>query len=178
MSNSLSEQLLKAGLVTEQQARKAKKGKHKKAKQRRPDATGAESREHAERVAREKADRDRELNQQRQAELTRKARQGEIAQLVAEHRMDRGQAEIAYHFVDGDKVKNIHVTAEQQRGLSRGQLVLLRWGERYELIPAQIADRILERDPGQVILRSDPAPERIDPEDPYADYPVPDDLMW
>ena len=63
--------------------------------------------------------------------------------------------------------------------LSRGNLVIVALDEHYFVVPANIAFRIEERAPETVIIRTEVAENAVtDAEDPYADFVIPDDLMW
>ncbi len=48
----------------------------------------------------------------------------------------------------------------------------------YAIIPASVADKITQRDADSIVLNSALSQEEQDEEDPYADFKVPDDLMW
>ena len=48
----------------------------------------------------------------------------------------------------------------------------------YAIIPAVVADKIAQRDPATVVVNSALSQEAQDEDDPYADFKVPDDLMW
>ena len=48
----------------------------------------------------------------------------------------------------------------------------------YAIIPASVADKIAQRDANSIVLNSALSREAQDEEDPYADFKVPDDLMW
>lgn len=54
----------------------------------------------------------------------------------------------------------------------------MRYEGSYELIPRDAALKIKERDPQRIILLNEPKSQDVDPDDPYAAYQVPDDLMW
>jgi len=63
--------------------------------------------------------------------------------------------------------------------LSRGNLVIVALDEHYSVVPANIALRIEERAPETVIIRTEVAENTVtDADDPYADFVIPDDLMW
>lgn len=178
MGSSLRDQLLKAGLVNEQQVKQARSSKRKKAKrvgaQAGPDQ---ESRRRAQQAAAEKARRDSELNRQRQEEARRKAEENELRQLIHTNRIPRGEGDVAYSFLDGGSVKRIYVTADQQRKLAKGNLAVVRQDTGYELVLPEIAERIGARDESLLILFNKPG-EDGDEDGDYADYKVPDDLMW
>lgn len=48
----------------------------------------------------------------------------------------------------------------------------------YAVIPASVADKIAQRDAESIVLHSALSQEAQDEDDPYADFKVPDDLMW
>lgn len=176
MGNSLQDQLLKAGLVSSQQA---KQSKSKKRKQRRQgsDVETAARRESIARAEAEKAARDRELNRQREEEAKRKAEQSALRELIHKHRVSRGDADLAYNFADGSALKRLYLNAQQHAAVVAGKLAIVRQDTFYELIPAEVAARVAERDPALVLVWNRPE-ERAAEDDEYADYQIPDDLMW
>ena len=69
--------------------------------------------------------------------------------------------------------------AEQQHGqLSRGVLAIVKADGRYHLVPAGVADKIALRDSASVIVNNVKQAIEGDEDDPYAEFKVPDDLMW
>jgi hypothetical protein len=101
----------------------------------------------------------------------------EVRQLIDAHRVPRDDAEIGYHFQDGDTIRKMYVTPAIQQGLAEGRLDIVRMGGRYDVVPPEIAEKIRARDAAFVVQRTI-ADAQPDADDPYADYPVPDDLMW
>lgn len=179
MGNSLQDQLLKAGLVDKQKAKQVQTGKRKKKKQGGATQGVDEAQQRARKAAAEKAERDRELNRQRQEEARRKAEENELRQLIHGHRVPRPEADIAYNFQDGNSLKRLYVTAEQQRRLVGGALAVVRQDAHFELVPVEIAERILARKPELVLVLNRPGEDRSgDEDDEYADYKIPDDLIW
>ena len=177
MALSLQEQLLKQGLVDDKKAKQIKQEKRRKdrqGKQKPPEPNEVAERA---RVARaEQAERDRQANRERQLEADRKAIAAQIRQLVESNRLTRDRGEVDYQFVDRKKIKKILVTDAQQDQLARGRIAIARLGESYELVPANIAEKIMQRDEQTVVVLNTVKAE--DEDDPYADYPIPDDLMW
>ena len=57
------------------------------------------------------------------------------------------------------------------------RLAIVCLGERAELVPRVIADKIAERD-ASLVVRAKKVDAAVDADDPYAAYQVPDDLMW
>ncbi|WP_058553380.1 DUF2058 domain-containing protein [Thiohalocapsa sp. ML1] len=178
MANSLQDQLLKAGLVSEQNLKQAKtkqrKGKRAGGGQ---SAESAQRSAEAQRAAAEKRQHDQELNRQREEERRRKADIVALWQLVHDNRVPRGKSDIAYNFADGTALKRIYVKAEQQQAIAAGTLAIVRHESFYELVPQSVAERALEVDPATLVLWNRPQPGGADA-DPYADFEVPDDLMW
>ena len=50
--------------------------------------------------------------------------------------------------------------------------------DRYDLVPEVVARRIQARHADSVLYLHDRALDAIDEDDPYKDYPIPDDLEW
>jgi uncharacterized protein YaiL (DUF2058 family) len=178
VGRSLQDQLLKAGLVTEQQAKQVRSSKRKKSKQGGGKSKPvAEARKQMQSAAVEKARRDRELNRRLQEEARRKAQENELRQLIHTNRIPRGEGDVPYSFLDRGNVKRIYVTADQQRRLAKGRLAIVRQDTGYELVLPEIAERIRDRDSSLIVLLNRPGDDR-DEDDAYADYKVPDDLIW
>ncbi|MCG8426584.1 MAG: DUF2058 domain-containing protein [Chromatiales bacterium] len=179
MANSLQEQLLKAGLTDENKVNKAKKAKQRKEKEQRHSKKRQE--DEATRLAREAraldAARDRELNRQKNEEANHKAIMAQIRQLIEMNRLVLEEGEIAYNFSDDNKIQRIYVNDQQHGQLSRGQLAIVKLDNRYEVVPAGVAEKISLRAADCVIVNNQN--ERVeDEDDPYAEFKVPDDLMW
>lgn len=176
---SLQDQLLKAGLIDDKKANKIKKNKHKQTKQKQKNKieTTNEAKLAAQQAQAEKAQRDRQLNQQRKAEAERKAIAAQVRQLVEMNRQPRDEGDITYSFTDGTLVKRIPVSEIQLKQLSNGRLCIIKLDGQYELIPTLVAEKIQLRDESTQIL-SNQSTETPDEDDPYADFQVPDDLMW
>ncbi|UVE16620.1 DUF2058 domain-containing protein [Pseudomonas sp. LS44] len=179
MSISLRDQLLKAGLVNEKQAKQATKQKQK---QQRLEKKGQVEIDDAQRQAAlqamaDKAARDQELNRQQQEKAQKKAEAAQIKQLIEHSRLPKLTTEDYYNFVDDKKIKRLSVNSLMRNKLSSGSLAVVRHGGGYEVIPREAALKIQERDPNRIVLLNT-STEVADADDPYAAYQVPDDLMW
>ncbi|MCF7202250.1 DUF2058 domain-containing protein [Pseudomonas oligotrophica] len=179
MSLSLRDQLLKAGLVNEKQAKQASKQQQK---QQRLEKKGQVEKDNSQREAAlkaqaEKQARDQELNRQQQEKAEQKARAAQVKQLIETSRLPKLTTDDYYNFVDDKKVKRISVNNLMRDKLSSGSLAIVRHGGGYEIIPRDAALKIQERDPRRVVLLNTRT-EEVDEDDPYAAYKVPDDLMW
>ena len=99
-------------------------------------------------------------------------------QLITLNRIDRQRGDVAYQFSDGTKIKKLYVTEELQGQLSKGKIAIARSGSGYELVPVAVADKISQRSETTIVLRNSTEKTQIEENDPYADYQIPDDLMW
>ena len=191
MSHSLRDQLLKTGLASEEQAKKAdqqaklkthqqqkKKRKHKKRGTTEPIETDSIAYQ-AEKAREEEIDRAKELNRQRDAQRLEKELWAQVRDLIQRHQVNDPKAEMAYHFVEeGQFVKKISVNAKQKQQLSNGFLAITVLDDTYYLVPTPIAEKLLERVPETVVDLGKEKTTNETEADPYADYPIPDDLMW
>lgn len=184
MAKSLQEQLLAAGLIDKQKAKKAAKELKKQDHLQRTgqDNQIDEAKAKAEAARKEKAERDRELNQKKEQEAQQKAIAAQVRQLVTTNAIKSEYADIKYQFVDGKKVKSIYVDQAIWDRLSRGQLAVIALdlpGEKkYEVLPLQIAEKIRQRKDNHFIYIAESTSDAMDEDDPYAAYQIPDDLMW
>jgi len=178
MAKSLQEQLLGAGLVDNKKAKAIKQEKRKQKKQQpKGQAQVDESKVRIEQERREKQERDRQLNQERQEKLREKEIQAQIKQVIQQHRIER-DGELGYQFADGSKIQKIYVNAALQDQLARGRVVIVKTENGYDIVPRTIGDKIAERDAERVIIPAEKVDSEPAEDDPYADYPIPDDLMW
>ncbi len=176
---SLQDQLLQAGLVDKKKAKQLNKEQRRDAKGRQKDQLQPDAnKEQAKRALQEKAERDRQLNRQQQAEADRKALQAQIIQLIQMNRIARERGDVTYQFKDGTTIKKIYVTQQLQKDLINGRLAIAKLGNDYELLPAAAAEKIMQRDAHVIVLLNRDEQAAVDEDDPYADYQIPDDLMW
>ncbi len=180
MSGSLQDQLMNMGLANKKQAKEAKAHKRKeskKAKNTKKSVT-AEATESQTEIARKKqVERDKALNQQRLEAKLKRAEEAEVKQLIESNIVEIPKdGDIAYNFVHGTTVKKLHVDKVLQSKLMKGLLSIAVYKGSYRLVPTEIAERIHKRDPELAICIEQKGD--INPDDPYADYEVPDDLMW
>lgn len=151
MANPLQEQLLKAGLASKKQAKKAEHEKRISRKQHNgnpPAAAGNAARE--EQAAKEQ--RNRELNRERAEETRLRELKAQVKQLIETNRLPQDGRGEPYHFAELNKIKRIFVSEEMGDQLSRGQLAIVKLGGGYEVVPAKVAHQIASRDQGAVIV--------------------------
>lgn len=176
---SLQDQLLKAGLADEKKA-KAIRNEKKKQRKQQPKGTVqvSEAEIRARKAREEKAERDRQLNLERQKEAEKKAIQAQIRQLVDTNRLDRSRGETSYQFVHDKKIKKIFVDDKMVDQLSRGRLAIVFVNDQYEIVAEGVARKIQERDENAVVVLHDRQKDDVGEDDPYAGFEIPDDLMW
>ena len=88
------------------------------------------------------------------------------------------EGEISFHFVHNKKIKTLFVSKKIAEDLSKGRMAVVKENERYSLVPAKAAIQIQDRKAEYVILLNNHEAEDSDPDDPYAEFPIPDDLEW
>ena len=176
---SLKDQLLNAGLIDKKKAKQLKQELRKEAKVRQKGQVPLDdNKEQVKRNLVEKAERDRQLNKQQQEVVERKAIQAQISQLITMNRIKREGGDIAYQFTDGTRIKKIYVTEQLQKDLVNGRLAIAKLGNEFELLPSSAAEKIRQRDPQVIVLLNTYEVTGVDEDDPYAEYQIPDDLMW
>ncbi len=181
MANSLADQLLRAGLVDEKQVQKARKEQSKAKKANKGKKGSGPELSESERLARqatqEKAAHDRELNRQREAERLEKERRAQLHDFLTHAGKAPAQGDVVYHFVEQGAVKRLYVDAQQHAALSAGRLAITAMGRRHFLLDLEGVAKLRELAPGYwYALAEAEAPS--DPDDPYAEFQIPDDLMW
>lgn len=180
MGNPFQDQFLKAGVVTKQQVKKAQSDSNKKKKEQRSKKTSVvdETRLKAQQAAKEKAAHDKALNQRKEEQAKQKAISIEIDQLISSNAITCGdECDIVYNFEHRNKVNRIYLDAQMKQKVIDGKLGIARIDGRYELIPRPIAEKIQQRNDKRVILFEHEEVE-VDENDPYAEFQVPDDLVW
>lgn len=180
MGNPFQDQLLKAGVVTKQQVKKAQSASNKKKKEQRSKKTHVvdEEKLKVQQAAKDKAAHDKALNQRKEEQAKQKAISAEIDQLISSNLIKRNEScDIVYNFEHRKKVSRIYLDAEMKQKVIDGIFGIARIDGRYELVPRLIAEKIQQRNDKRVILFDKEEPV-IDENDPYAEFQVPDDLVW
>ncbi len=181
MGNSLLDQLKKSGLVDKSKAQKSKHSQYKNKKQKSKKGAAAQLDEAtilANQAHAEKVERDRQLNQQLKEEAERTAITAQIKQLIETNRIKEYDGDIAYNFTDANIVKRLYVSEKIRGHLTAGHLAIAKLDDGYALVPAPVADKIRQRDEQCIIMNEHRDEPALNEDDPYADYQIPDDLMW
>lgn len=176
MSDSLRDQLLKSGLVDEQSVKKTRSSKRKKRRRGETDAEQAAASDAAAQREADRRARDRTLNARRQEER----RQHEAEQAARQKVLDaqiRHDGDERFQFSHNGRIRPIHVSAAQRRDLAAGRLAIARTRGRYRLIPADVVEFVHARAPFLIAWTAEHS-GGDDEDDAYADFPVPDDMIW
>lgn len=175
---TLQEQMLKAGLVTSKKVAKVQRTAKKSRVQAREARAAVEENKKAQ------LERDKQLNEQQKQAALSKEYKAQVKQLIEMNRIDISKGDIGFNFTDNNLIKKIVVDKLTQAQLISGRLAIARLVvdnsdvSEYAIIPASVADKIAQRDEKSIVLNSALSQEEQDEEDPYADFKVPDDLMW
>jgi uncharacterized protein len=180
--NPLQEQLLKAGLVKQSKvaavAREQNKARHAKGA-----PQPSEAQLEAERARAEKVERDRALAAERKAQAHAAELRAQARQIIQDRKVPRsGDSE--YRFTADGAIRTLLLNEELRRKLASGALVIARLDERYELLPRAAAEKVRERDAGMIVLDhgqdagTEPSAATSEDDAYYAQFQVPDDLVW
>jgi hypothetical protein len=132
----------------------------------------------AQKAQAEKIERDRELNQLRQQQDEKKQLVAQIKQIIELNRLPRDAEGLAYNFTDDSKVKRLYVSEAMRDQIAEGRLAIVKLGTNYEVVPADAARKIQQRDAASVIVFNKQIKAADVVDDAYAEYQVPDDLIW
>jgi uncharacterized protein YaiL (DUF2058 family) len=181
---SLQEQLLKAGLTTKQKSRQANADQRKKNKQKRSgvkhDASLQEQvKQDLAKSKAEKAAKDSALNDVKNKEIADKEQSLRIKQILVHHQITGVNGESEYNYTFNNKVKKLSLNTITHKALVNGRLALCGLNDTTYLVTSETAEKIAALDNTIVLVQNDKVEdEETDQDDPYADYQIPDDLMW
>lgn len=182
MGKSFQEQLLQLGLVDKKKANESKKQKHKKKKQKTKGGVKQQVVDENVLLARQaeekKKARAKKLNEEREAKLQKRAEFARIKQLVENNRQEKDDKGIAYRFNFEGKIQRIFVPRETADKLSDGRLGIVGIGEQFEVVSKETVLKIKTINEKIYTSLNAVDTQETDPDDPYAGYEVPDDLMW
>jgi len=173
---SLQEQLLKAGLVNEKKLKKAKKGSKKSRDLAKEVKAGVAVTKQVQQ------ERTQQLNELKKEQIVSKELKAQVKQLIEMNKLDLKRADIKYNFTDGTLIRYVYVNEATRKQLIAGILAIAKYEgvneTSYAVIPSIVANKIAQRDEQTILENKIPEEEIPVEDDPYADYVVPDDLMW
>lgn len=180
---SLQDQLLKAGLTTKQKARQANTEKRKKNKQKRSGVSVDVSiqeqvKQDVERAKQEKLARDEQLNNEKKAALAQKEQRLRIQQILQHHQITNINGETEYNYTFDKKIKKIFVDETSHKALVNGRLALCGIDDKTYVVTSETADKVAALDNKVVLVQNTKVEQDENEDDPYAEFQIPDDLMW
>ncbi|BDF95649.1 MULTISPECIES: DUF2058 domain-containing protein [Pseudoalteromonas] len=177
---SLQDQLLKAGLTTSHKAKVAKTEKRKQQKKPKKGATSNPSdlQKHIQQTKLEQQKKAEELNQARQAELKQREQIARVKQILEHHNQDSIRGERTFNFTYENKVKELDVNEKTQKALAGGRLAICVLEGQFFVLEDEPARKVAEVDEKYIVFHVEPEDKGKDADDPYADFEVPDDLVW
>ena len=181
MRNPLQDQLLKAGLVKKHKLAEAVREQDRKRHAKKP-AEPAADQVDTQSMQAERAERDRALSAQRNAQARAAELRAQVRQIVESNKVPR-EGEIAYRFTDGNSIRDVLVNQALRAQLAKGALVIARHDDGYELLPRAAAQKVYERDESMIVLdhgrtSADAAASDAGDDEYYRQFEVPDDLVW
>ena len=162
--SSLSDQLLKAGLVTEEQVKKAaEKPKRKKTKPKQQKAFVKKAPKkqteqsdlakfYGERKQLENKEKQESARKKQEAAKLKKEMNDKTNKLISDNLLNDDAAEIRFNFVVGTSIKYLFVTEKQQNDLVDGKLAITFLASKRSLIPIDIARNIQEINPKKIVI--------------------------
>jgi uncharacterized protein YaiL (DUF2058 family) len=178
MSESLRDQLLKAGLGKKPKAEakvqtQAPKPPRPPAPPPAPKPKETEvdlARAYAQRAQLERNERDQAQREAERAAREKKERKQKLANLLAGKALNASDADVPRHFPHGNKIRRVYCTQAQLEKLNRGELAVVQLAGRYLLVESDVALQAQAIQEDALVLLCDPnAPTEDD---------VPADLMW
>jgi len=179
MSDSLRDQLLKAGLGKKPKAETRTPAPKPAARPQSPKPTpkpvAKESevdlaRAYAQRAQAERAERERVQRETERAARERKERKQKLAALLAGKALNSDDADVPRHFPHGNKIRRTYCTKQQLEKLNRGDLAIVQLAGRYLLVERDVALQAQQIQAEALVLLCDP--------DAPAEDDVPADLIW
>jgi len=179
MGSTLQEQFLKMGLVDKKQVKKIKKKQYQQKIDKNAKIHVDESKVQAQQSLAEKKERSRLANRKKNQEVREQETAARIRRLIETNRLPTQEGKAPYNFTDNNKIKRLFLQKDTTEKLSDGTLAIVRQAGEYQIVPAQVAEEVRKFNKNLVIVHHCSAKnEHSAAEDPYAEYKVPDDLMW
>ena len=178
----LQEQLIKAGLAKKSKAAEVVREQNK-ARDAKGPAGPSEIQLEAERARAEKVERDRALAAESKAKAQIAELRAQARQIIKDRKVPRS-GESEYRFTADGAIRTVLVNEDLRRKLSSGALVIAGLDASYELLPRVAAEKVRERDASLIVLDhgvgkdSEPSATTSEDDAYYAQFKVPDDLVW
>ena len=192
MARSLRDELLKAGLVTSEQAARAERGTRQRSK---PAATKTKGKSRGGSRSRPARPASRHRYRDPPAPARPAPVPAESSSIDPEERVRRLNLEIRrildaeaekaepegdapFHFARGERLKRLYVSEDQRRRLSAGELAIVGFRGRHHLVPRPAGERVRELRPEVFVFIATDGTEADAVAEGYEEYEVPDELIW
>ena len=190
MARSLRDELLRAGLVTSEQASRAERTRRPSTKSGRGKAAGRTHGSAGRRAAKHglrggpgtlpersppvpaapPSPDPQEWVRQLNVEIRRI--------LDTEAEKIEAETDTPFHFARGDRLKRLYVGEEQRRRLIAGELAIVGFRGRHHLVPRAAGERVRELRPEVFVFIAGGGSGGDEVEEGYEGYEVPDELVW
>jgi uncharacterized protein YaiL (DUF2058 family) len=181
MAGSLQDQLKNSGLVSKKKSQQLDAEKRKKIKaQNKGQKIDNEISEKVKQAELQKKYDDQKRNQQQQLQVRQNEEKARINQIVDQAKIKDYDGDTAFNFQFNNKVKTLYLNKENYDALVAGSIGLCQIDNAIFILPNSTVNKINKINPIYVVLHQEKLntmPETA-PDDPYADYDIPDDLMW
>lgn len=191
MRNSFQEQMLKLGLVDKKKINEVKKGKYKeKIEKKKVNAKKLSLAEEnallVQKAAEKKKERDLQLNKERERKLQKRAENARVKQLIEQNKLAKDEKNgYPFRFNVSGKIHRILVDSEAVDKLGRGVFGIVEkigFAEQFEVVPKNVVVKIRSSSVRIFTWLADEGLQEStggkEGDDPYAEYIIPDDLMW
>ncbi len=178
MGSTLQDQFLRMGLVDKKQVEKAKKAQHQKKIDRKSKNITSESKIQAQQALTEKKHHSRLANRKKNEEIKEQETAARIRQLIETSRLSMSNGDTPYNFTDNSKIKRLYLQKDTVEQLSKGTLAIVKQAGEYQIVPARVAQEVEKFNRNLVVVHHSSGKGIPPTEDPYAQFQIPDDLMW
>src|SRR5699024_3326953 len=124
---------------------------------------------------------DRKRAQAANAERKQREVKRQAIQIINDNRIEietPPEDEPPYSYKIKGRIRRLPVSRQQRQRLADGKLAIVRYDGVTSLINIATAERLEKLIPKSVFRNSPATRDAPDPDDPYAGFEVPDDLMW
>jgi hypothetical protein len=181
MAGSLQDQLKKSGLVNKKKSQQIATEKRKKIKaQNKGQKVNNELSEKVKQAELQKKKEDQKRNQELQQQAKQKEEKARIKQIIDQVKIKDYEGDTPFNFQFNNKIKTLYLNKENYDALVSGSIGLCQIDNIIFILPNSTVNKINTINPAYVVLHQD-KPNKLSEtanDDPYADYDIPDDLMW
>lgn len=93
-------------------------------------------------LKKEKQAKDQALNLEKQQQLEEKALKASIIQMIKQHKIVDFAGDVAYQFIDENKIKKVYLSQQVYNALVTGSLVIAKDQDQYAYLPKALAEKI------------------------------------